>query len=361
MPQSLFMPNDPSGQESDTHPRASTRIGDHLNERRFCAWALREKPGRGLTKVPFQARWSNGREVEAKSNEPATWLTAEQAVRVSKAINNGNANYLGIFLGVLDIIEGYRLGGLDLDTCVSPDGMITPWAREAMARLDTYGERSPSGTGLKVYFLYRTADTQAVLDMMGTDTGKQYKEYGKGGNHPPGIEFYIRKRFFAVTGDHHAPTPSTINAITLDDIEWLLRDLGPRVSGKPANTYVATQGGKPTQYPSTGGHDQSRSARAKNRAWQLRRIDGLETYDEIKDALLDDPDAGVRDWMHEKGLARAAGINEYEYNRIFEKSKPTTSQDRIRCSYARMQRNARLLGGDDDLLGFGPLRACKAS
>jgi putative DNA primase/helicase len=337
------------------HP--SIQIADYLHERRFCAWAVRERYGR-RTKVPFK-RVQYGYESEAKSNDPSTWLTATDAVPVAEAlaVNNGNGGVgIGIFLGEIDVEPGYRLGGVDLDTCVGTDGSLTTWAVEAIERLHSYTEMSPSGTGYKILFLYRTEDIPCITTMMGTPTGKQYKDYGNGKDHPPGLEFYITKRFFALTANHYDKTPETVNTITYADFEWLVRDLGPRIARKATpRSYppVDTGNEEPTlpsatppsaaQTPRAGGYDQSRSGRALTRARQLRRVEGLVKYQEIKDAMLHDPDPGVRDWMNEKGLANS----EREFHRIFDKSKPNTFSDEIRCEYAQAQRQVRLGLADD--------------
>src|SRR5688572_27754533 len=54
---------------------------------------------------------------------------------------------------------GYVLGmngdsaiiGIDLDTCRSKTGKLTPWAREALDAWGSYAEVSPSGTGVKAF------------------------------------------------------------------------------------------------------------------------------------------------------------------------------------------------------------------
>jgi len=67
---------------------------------------------------------------------------------------------------------------VDLDHCRNPEtDEIEPWALDIVARLNSYSEISPSGTGLHIYM--------------------------RRGN----IEIYTRSRWATVTGDHLAGTP----------------------------------------------------------------------------------------------------------------------------------------------------------
>jgi len=42
--------------------------------------------------------------------------------------------------------------GLDLDSCIDPQTGIADWANEIITRFNTYGEISPSGKGVKLFF-----------------------------------------------------------------------------------------------------------------------------------------------------------------------------------------------------------------
>jgi putative DNA primase/helicase len=343
---------------------ASTTLGNHIQDKRWCAWATRERNNKP-TKVPFFGctTYDNHKvEREARSNDSSTWLRLPSAANVARAIcTEDKPGGVGIFLGTGDLIPGYGLGGVDFDTCFDENGALAWWASEAATRLDTYTEVSPSGAGLKSFFLYAIQDVERIAELIRpATTGRQFKIRGDR-DHPPGFEWYFRNRFFAVTASHYAPSPETINAVTYEDLVWLTKDLGPRVSKsavvaprtrKPAMQNASTQlahtrsdaaGG--VQAAPSANLDQSRSGRAFVRVLHLRRADGLETYDEIKEALLDDPDDGVRDWMNEKGLER----DEYEFRRLYEKTKPITSHDRIRCTFAQMHRRHRLAGESDPL------------
>src|SRR5436305_2428994 len=103
----LFRSNTGSTQES----RAKIVFGDLIDDKRFCAWAKREKRGRGITKVPIRAVIGQ-REIESKSNDTSTWITLDEAGAVALRIGGG----IGVFLGEQECLPGYLMGGMDLDT-----------------------------------------------------------------------------------------------------------------------------------------------------------------------------------------------------------------------------------------------------
>jgi len=116
-------------------------------------------------KVPINPRMGDG----AKAGQPNTWATFEEAVQAS-------ASYGGIGF------EFHNNGvvGVDLDRVIDPEtGIADPAALEAVNRLNSYTEYSPSGTGLHIYV-----------------RGKIPVDGRKGDAH----EMYQAKRYFTVTG-----------------------------------------------------------------------------------------------------------------------------------------------------------------
>ncbi len=108
----------------------------------------------------------------ASCSDPDTWATFEVAARV--------------FLRNSHVCRGFNLatgdgiGGLDLDGVVSGDGSISPLMELFVNHLGSYTEYSPSGTGLRVFFLY-----------------EEPHENRKAGS----IELYFNRHFLSVTGD----------------------------------------------------------------------------------------------------------------------------------------------------------------
>lgn len=89
------------------------------------------------TKVPYDPTLPNSR---AKSNDPQTWGTYEQA----------EAAYLeGTYTGVGFVLNGNGVVGIDIDNCVT-DGAPSTSSIDLMRQLGVkYIELSPSGTGLR--------------------------------------------------------------------------------------------------------------------------------------------------------------------------------------------------------------------
>lgn len=124
-------------------------------------------------KVPLIATLS-GAVYAASSTDPATWRSHEEAY---EAWLENEWSYAGVGR-VIRAEEG--LVGVDFDKCLDPEtGELTPWAAQAIDRLDSYAEVSPSGTGVKVWVKAPTITRAHVK---------------------PGLEIYPRGRYFTVTG-----------------------------------------------------------------------------------------------------------------------------------------------------------------
>ncbi len=116
-------------------------------------------------KVPVNPRTGDG----AKAGQPDTWGTFEEAVQAS-------AGYDGIGFE----FHNNGIVGVDLDHVIDAEaGAVDPAALEAVNRLNSYTEYSPSGTGLHIYV-----------------RGKIPVDGRKGGAR----EMYQAKRYFTVTG-----------------------------------------------------------------------------------------------------------------------------------------------------------------
>lgn len=163
-------------------------FGELVGVRRWVAWK-EERRGDDVTKVPVDP--GTGR--RAKSNDPASWGTLEEAEYL-----RDEAGLAGV-----GIVLGDGLGGVDLDACRDPEtGDIASWARRIIEGFGTYAEVSPSGTGVKLYALGAPAELPGhVVPIEGAPllNGKR-----------PQIEVYTGGRYFAVTGDILAGSPDEI-------------------------------------------------------------------------------------------------------------------------------------------------------
>src|SRR5262245_59060020 len=103
-------------------------------------YELKHTPKPGYTKVPYSAE--TGR--RASATYAAAWDTFEAALACYQQ-NLRTLDGIGFV-----VTEATGLVGVDLDHCVDAgSGAIQDWALAIVRRLATYGEVSPSGTGLR--------------------------------------------------------------------------------------------------------------------------------------------------------------------------------------------------------------------
>jgi primase-polymerase (primpol)-like protein len=160
----------------------------------WVCWRREERAGKP-TKVPYSPRSGS----RARSDDPETWGTFAEAREARR-----DANYDGVgFVFAADD----PFCGVDLDGCVDPEtGEIESWAAEVLAKLDSYAEISPSGTGLHVI-------VRATLPEGRRRNGR--------------VEMYDRGRFFTVTGNHLPGTRRSVED-RQEQIDALHAHLFPR-------------------------------------------------------------------------------------------------------------------------------------
>jgi hypothetical protein len=150
-------------------------------------WKREPSENGKITKVPYDPNISNGHERRASSKIAGSWSTFETAT--AAALRHG-----GDGLGFV-VTDQDPFTGIDLDNCRNPEtGEIKPWAQELIDKLNSYTEKSPSGTGLHTFVEGDTPDGSRC---------KVAYEDGK-------VEIYSRKRYFTMTGDHLKGTPPSI-------------------------------------------------------------------------------------------------------------------------------------------------------
>ena len=150
----------------------------------WVCWRREERQGR-FTKVPYNARTGK----RAASDTPATWSSYDQAVRALRT-----DTYLG-----LGYVFHRDYTGIDLDHCVNSDGQIDSWAQDYLDRLGSYAEYSPSGTGIHIL-------------VSGTIPSGLRRRVPHASHPEAAIEMYCERRYFTITGNHVATTPTTIEA-----------------------------------------------------------------------------------------------------------------------------------------------------
>lgn len=166
----------------------------------WCAWRLDEVDGR-QSKIPYINHRTPARTSERN------WLDFSRATSLL-ALEGFRGNGIGVQLGS---IGGDKvLWGIDLDTCRSAiTGEIADWAKDILRGFNSYAEISPSGTGVKIFGTFSESVAGLVLEAIQHDPasglsdlsrfGRQWKRPGS--NHPPGIEYYQRDRYFTLTSN----------------------------------------------------------------------------------------------------------------------------------------------------------------
>jgi hypothetical protein len=177
----------------------------------WLVWRLEERDEKP-TKVPYDAK--TGR--RGKSNDPSTWADFDTAL---SAYRSGGYSGVGFAF-----VEGDGLVGIDLDHVVDPEtGDISEsWALEVKDRLShTYVERSPSGTGLRIFAI------------------GQPGRCGKGTTEKR-IEVYDASspRFLTVTGHRECGGDGLI-AEAQEALDWLHREFFAPKDGATASKPVS--------------------------------------------------------------------------------------------------------------------------
>lgn len=195
-----------------THSHIRT-LGDLNNERVWVTWKYVLRDGK-RAKVPFNP--ANGR--WAQADNPETWATRAAAMRRAKLMK---ADGIGVMLG--DLGNGFHLCGVDLDSCLEGD-TLTGWAESVVRVFNTYSDVSPSGSGVKLFFLVRDTDREA----MGT---KNRIPFTKGEHCEMALD--LGGRYYALTDDplDDIVGVRTLRIVTLDDLRWFVRIAGPAFAG----------------------------------------------------------------------------------------------------------------------------------
>lgn len=284
----------------------------------WVAWrAERRGPKDEATKVPYSPYGG-----KAKADDPETWGTRAEAEAAIQRLGYDVELNGGVGIELTDLVDGWTLGGVDLDTCLDGDTgeFAHPWASELVALLCTYTEVSPSGTGAKSFFRYRVEDLEALKKAAGI-TGRWGRTWKmKGGKHPPGIELYLGGRYFAVTdnqiGDIEGIAPVDVAKLTQ------LVAIASTVAGgvaKPGGAEIIQLHGmdaaKKRQEASGAAdgmpRDGSRSGMAYHWILDYRRRNIDATFTEMV-AAIHDPETlelygkaeerpGITEWLAEKG------------------------------------------------------------
>ena len=134
--------------ESETQEFSLMSVDELKKREMWVLWRRVERDGKS-TKMPINAYTGLG----AKSNDPTTWCTYQQA---HQAVQKHNCDGVGVMFSQLG--DGYVLAGVDID--VHDKGLDSnPLAEEILDLFkDTYHEESPSGKGYHIIFAVRSRE-----------------------------------------------------------------------------------------------------------------------------------------------------------------------------------------------------------
>lgn len=181
----------PAGERGAAAGTGSSGTGDRwrlfADRPWWVTWQLQRQPNGKISKVPHSP--GNGRPTNVRnlSLDQGTRAEAEAAAR--RRDHNG----VGIVIGhQLDEL-GLRLCCIDLDACIRENGSVKEWAHEIIElfRPFSYVEVSPSGRGVKVFFMRRLRD--------GIGNKKAARPDPDGGEKDEAIEF-LCDGYLTVTG-----------------------------------------------------------------------------------------------------------------------------------------------------------------
>ncbi len=152
---------------------------------RFTGWNWEWKESQNAwTKPPKDAKTG----CAGSSTNPNKWCSFDQAIEAQQV---GRVENIGFVLGEAD--GGIHFAGIDLDDCRDPEtGELSELAKEIIAAMDTYTEVSPSGTGIKIFFIGKLPEGHKTKNRAGT------------------VEVYSRGRYFTLTGQQIDGTPNRV-------------------------------------------------------------------------------------------------------------------------------------------------------
>jgi hypothetical protein len=227
-------------------PRVES-IDDLANLPRWVAWREetreRQDGSKYQTKIPYDPNRLNA---QARiPTEPATWGTRAQAERRWHKLDQDGKCRGGIGIVLGDLGDGYYLLGIDLDQCLKParkqEIVVEPFINKIIDRFNTYAEVSPSGQGIKLFFLVAEQDIDEVQDLLGFENGKpKTRKTFAAGKH---LEIAIdRARYYAVT-EEWLDDLDTFRVVPFKDVRWFIAEAGPwfqQLHRKPGDEQIDT-------------------------------------------------------------------------------------------------------------------------
>lgn len=251
-------------------------------------------------KVPISGRDWNGTMKLAKSNSRYDWVRFDVVYNIIQSNPN-----MGISVCLGPVGEDTCLCGIDLDNI---NGPYKPIFKQVLAAFKAepgkiHVEKSPSGNGVKIYFLMNKAD----VDSLPMD--QNFTAPVSLGHHTE-ITFHRGHRFFAVTDEHGLLKLN--ETISAGRVKWLLAYLQPAIKDMKERKY---------KMKDTAVVDRSSAVLP----YISQMIDkGVQDMDKVYENILQLPEDGedkhviaqVKDWINEQLSNGSAGARQLQ--RAFE-------------------------------------------
>lgn len=265
--------------------------------------------GSELIWCPWKEEWQNDKwskpprvsaNRKASSTDPKTWTTHKAAKRRSDAFKTDRPKGVGIMLSPLPKRRGWRICGIDLDGCRNPEsGKLTSWAAPVLERFQSYADVSPSGTGVRILFLCRDADidalrVQELIRPAADGSPGAGRTFDLPGNHKE-IALFAERKFLSVTGNMVSDSEE-LRPVDLAALRWLLGEHGPSVQAE-------------TKATGKSGKDVSGSGEAWRFLKNLARLG--ENEEEAREAIAKHDGAAGEWWsrvderQHDRAVERA--------------------------------------------------------
>jgi hypothetical protein len=162
-------------------PLNSLALAELAPRPQWVLWRYETRNGK-KTKVPYSALTGG----PASTTKKQTWTKYDSAI--DAIVKNRDRFNLSDGLGFVFTDEDPYVG-IDLDKCISDEGVIEEWALEIITALDSYTEYSPSGKGFHIYIKAQKRSDRCR-------TGR--------------LEIYSTGRYFTFTGKRYEKTSEKI-------------------------------------------------------------------------------------------------------------------------------------------------------
>jgi putative DNA primase/helicase len=230
----------------------------------------------------------------ANPADETTWMRFDDAVKTMPLIS---ADGIGFAFTDKD-----DFCGIDLDNACDPaTGRLTFVAHCLIKTFGSYTEWSPSGIGIHIFFKGRKPAGSRCKALVNAETKES-------------VEFYDNKRFFTVTGEHVAGTPSDVREVPADLIAGLVAYMEACAAGESSTSY--SQQAQDDGSPELDDDEVRRIMFDLANGAKLRCLH----YDEPRNITVGDRSDSAGDWALAITLAEITGRKRTQIERIMRDS-----------------------------------------